>query len=80
MLAARPRRSAWLAFGHAFWEVNRDAVKVAELVKHWRTDAALGPDFALKSNQPNGGRLAGDGETVHPRPVCCAYQSSVVRA
>jgi hypothetical protein len=58
------RLSAWLAFGHAFSEVNRYTVEVDQLGKHWRTDAEASPDFALKSNGPDGEVLSGAGGTV----------------
>lgn len=55
------RLSAWLAFGHAFSEVNRYTIEVDQFGKHWRTDAEMSPDFALKSD---GEVLSGHGETV----------------
>src|SRR5207244_3630883 len=53
-----------LAFGHAFSEVNRYTVEVDQVGKHWRTDAEASPDFALRSNGPDGEMMAGDGETA----------------
>jgi hypothetical protein len=58
------RLSAWLAFGHAFSEVNRYTIEVDQLGKHWRTDTEMSPDFALKSNSPDGEVMTGSGETV----------------
>jgi CBASS immunity sensor of nucleotide second messenger signals len=58
------RLSPWFALGYVFCEVNRYTIEVDQFGKHWRTDAAASPDFALTSNAPDGETVDGDGTTV----------------
>ena len=58
------RLAPWFALGHVFCEVNRYTIEVDQFGKHWRTDAEPSPDFALRSNAPDGEKVDGDGTTV----------------
>jgi hypothetical protein len=58
------RLSAWLAFGHAFSQVNRYTIEVDQFGKHWRTDAEASPDFTVTVNAPDGEKVDGEGPTV----------------